>query len=239
MRVDPKDPERTMAYVIPGLASEYGFTSVAIAEGRVWATHRDAGLVVWVEGRGGSPERSWQPAMLGGVPGLLAEGVDNGPPMFAVESNLMRWSGDRWTVAMSAASKYVAVFSADAARVLVTEEGVVRQVNRDCSDSTADDRPVGRVAAAAVLPWLSSHRLLLVRPDGPVECIGLEDGLVTRYEGGHVGLRGVAGSAGRIAAMSADRQRVLAWDPWDGRKPVVDLHLAAVTRHRVADLVFG
>jgi hypothetical protein len=133
----------------------------------------------------------------------------------------------------------VALLSTESGRVLVTEDGLVRQTTRDFSDPVADDRLVGRVTGAAMLPWLSSHRLLLARPDGPMECVGLEDGLVTRYEGGHVGLRGLAGCAGRVAAMSADRQRVLAWDPWDGRRPVVDLHLAAVTKHRVADLVFA
>jgi hypothetical protein len=239
MRIDPKDPERTMAYVVPGLDSEYGFTSIAVSQGRIWATHRDAGLVVWIDGRMGSPEKSWQPSVLGGVPGLLADGIDGGAPVFAVDSNVVRWAGDRWTVAVSAASKYVAVLSTESGRILVTEDGLVQQTTRDFAEPIADDRSVGRISGAAILPWLSSHRLLLARPDGPVECVGLEDGLVTRYEGGHVGLRGLSGCAARVAAMSADRQRVIAWDPWDGRRPVVDLHLAAVTKHRVADLVFG
>jgi hypothetical protein len=241
MRIDPHDPERTMPYCVPGLASEHGFTSVVVADRRVWATHRDAGLVCWLEGRGERPERAWSSGELNGVPGFLVEGIDSGKPVFAVGSNLLAWDGDRWAAfpAAPGAAKIAALLTAGDHRIVVTEDGTVRQTDRSFTHAAADDRSVGRVTAATVLPWLSSHRLLLARPDGPMECVGLEDGLVTRYEGGHVGLRGPAASAGRVAAMSADRQRVLAWDPWDGRRPVVDLHLAAVTKHRVADLAFG
>jgi hypothetical protein len=88
------------------------------------------------------------------------------------------------------------------------------------------------------LPWLSSSRLLLNRADGPIECIGLEDQLVTRFGSNQTGMRAVTASAGKVAAMSADRQRILLWNAWDGRATAREIYVAGLTRHRVADLAF-
>ena len=93
--------------------------------------------------------------------------------------------------------------------------------------------------AAAALPWLGELRLLLAGDDGPVQCIGFDDQLVTQYATVHRGLRLLAGSAGVVAAVSPDRQRLILWNSWEGRRPAAEVAVAAVAKHRIADVTFG
>jgi hypothetical protein len=95
------------------------------------------------------------------------------------------------------------------------------------------------VTGGALLPWLSASRLLLNRADGPIECIGLEDQLVTQFSSGHTGMKAITGCIGKVAAMSSDRQRILLWNAWDGRKTAAEVYLTGLTHHRIADVVFG
>ena len=64
----------------------------------------------------------------------------------------------------------------------------------------------------------------------------MEDELIGQYISNHTGLRQTAAAADRVAAVSADRQRILLWPSWDGRGPPVELHVAAAAKHRVADI---
>jgi hypothetical protein len=100
-------------------------------------------------------------------------------------------------------------------------------------------RRAGRVCAAGALPWLDTVRLLLVDADGPIDCVGFEDPLITQYVSPHRGLRVVTASPEFVAAISSDRQRVILWQSWDGRAPHAEVHVTGVARHRVADVEFG
>ena len=75
--------------------------------------------------------------------------------------------------------------------------------------------------------------------DGPVQCSGFDDPLVTQYLSVYRGLRAIAGSTTTVAALSPDRQRIVIWNAWDGREPAVELFIGALARHRVADITFG
>jgi hypothetical protein len=66
----------------------------------------------------------------------------------------------------------------------------------------------------------------------------MDDEVVTQYASAHRGLRMVAGAGDRVAAVSADRQRLVIWAAWDGRKPAGDLNLYGIARHRIADIAF-
>jgi hypothetical protein len=39
--------------------------------------------------------------------------------------------------------------------------------------------------------------------------------------------------------MSADRQRIVIWQPWETRKPALELSIAAVAKHRIGDVTFA
>jgi hypothetical protein len=102
----------------------------------------------------------------------------------------------------------------------------------------SDTRPAGKLSGAAIMPWLSSSRILLSTSDGPICCVGLDDQLTTQFTAPYVGFRAVTGSAGKVAAMTPDRQRVVLWNSWDGRRPCGEIFLTGLTRHRVADISF-
>jgi hypothetical protein len=120
--------------------------------------------------------------------------------------------------------------------IVVTEDGSVGVFDVHSWTKKMEMRPVREAAGAALLPWLGSVRILLTTSEGPIYCVGLEDQLVSQYSGPHLGMRTVAGSVGKVAAMSSDRQRVVLWNTWDGRQPVSEIHLASLTRHRIADI---
>jgi hypothetical protein len=80
---------------------------------------------------------------------------------------------------------------------------------------------------------------LLAGEDGSIDCVGGDDPLVTQYVSPHRAPRVVAGSSDLVAAVSADRQRLVLWNSWDGRKPLAELYLAGLARHRVADVAFA
>ena len=90
-----------------------------------------------------------------------------------------------------------------------------------------------------MLPWMWSFRLLLNRAEGAIDCVGLEDQLVTQFSMGQTPLRAVTACAAKVAAMTSDRQRIVLWNPWDGRKPAVEIYLMGITHHRIADLAFN
>jgi hypothetical protein len=81
--------------------------------------------------------------------------------------------------------------------------------------------------------------LLLATDEGPVCCVGVDDSLVTQYVSPHRALKALAATNGLVAGVTGDRQRIVLWHSWDGKRPVADVHVGAQTKHRVADLCFA
>jgi hypothetical protein len=130
--------------------------------------------------------------------------------------------------------------SQEARRMLVVHEnGTVCTFDAASRQVACKDRRGLRLRAAGVLPWMGGVRLLLAPEDGPVQCVGTDDPLVTQYASGHRGLRVVTGSADLVAGVSADRQRLIIWNTWEGRQPLTEVYLTGITKHRVADVEFG
>ncbi len=97
----------------------------------------------------------------------------------------------------------------------------------------------GEIASAAGLPWLGGMRLLLAGGTGPICCIGLDDELVTHYRSPYPHARMVCAARDAVAAVTPDRQRLVIWPIWDGREPATENHIAALARHRIADIAAG
>ena len=229
--VDPTKPDAATVYRHPTLASEHGFTSVTQIRDRLWACHRIGGLVAWRIGEPHGPELVHTPAQLGGEPKHL---IDAG--LFSVGSKLLKLSTEQ---VMDAGSPIVAVLRAENQLVVVAESGSIAVLDGSSFEMTNSLPGNGKLTGATLLPWLSASRLLLNRADGPIECIGLEDQIVTQFTTGHTGMRAAAASAGKVAAMSNDRQRIVLWNAWDGRKITAEVYLTGQTHHRIADLAFG
>jgi hypothetical protein len=232
---DPANPQAASVYCYPALASEHGFTSVTRMGDQLWACHRVGGLVGWKIGEFQQPLMVFSPTQLQGEPRHL---IDAG--LFAIGGQLQRISSSgKIETVLQVSRPIVAILASDSEILVADEGGAILQLDKSTLEKTGEIQTTGRLSGAALLPWLSSSRLLLNRADGAIDCIGLEDQLLTQFSSGQTGMRAVTASAAKVAAMTSDRQRILLWNPWDGRKPAGEIYLMGITHHRIADLAFG
>jgi hypothetical protein len=235
LMVDHEAPEKAEVFCHSSLSSEHGFTFATQIGNHLWACHREGGLCGWSVGDTSKPAVAIEPSQLGGDPkNLTTQGL------FSVGSKLFKLLADRAPeLVTDCQSPIVAVLPLENQILLVAEKGDIHLFDGPTLENAGEIQTAGRLTGAALLPWLSASRLLLSRADGPIECIGLEDQLVTQFAAGHTGMKAVTGCVGKVAAMSSDRQRILLWNAWDGRKTAVEIYIAGITRHRIADVVFG
>lgn len=233
-------PGEADLYLDPDLESEYGFTQATFGPGGVWACHRDGGVVSWRSGEFARPSRMIRPSELGGGAKFIARSCDSSQLIFAVNERVLGINSAGEVLSLGAmSSPIVAVLCVQDQVVIAAEDGTITICDGRTFERLSETRPVGRLSGASVMPWLSSSRLLLTTPDGPIYCIGLDDPLVTQYASPHVGARDAASSAAKVAAMSPDRQRILIWNAWDTRRPAGEIYITGLTKHRVADIAFG
>lgn len=199
---------------------------------------------------------SFAPRAHGGSILASTAGVANGAPrpagprhlhvlderrvVFALRSELrVLDTGDIADPSEDAGADIIAILP-DARRVCVVhEDGTVCLRDRATLKVLSRERRTGRLRSAAALPWLGETRLLLAGDDGPVQCVGVDDPIVTHYASNHRGPRLLAASAALVAAVSSDRQRLVLWNSWDGRKPAAEVAVSAVAKHRIADIALG
>jgi hypothetical protein len=253
MVVRPDAPDSPTLYADPQITSQLGFSRVVYwAETKTFvACHGDAGIVRWALGDTNSPRHTLRSETLRNFyPSSATTGPRNvqvlsgGRTVFIFGSKLLGMNGEEDTFALPTSpttphSEIVALVPDDLRMLVVHEDGTVCGLDRTTLYVVCKQQAGTRVRAAGALPWLGSTRLLLASDDGAIQCTGLEDPLVTQYASAHRGVRGVSGSADLVAAISADRQRLILWNTWNGREPVAEIFLAGLTRHRVADVCFG
>lgn len=239
MLLDPQRPQEARKFADRDVTSPLGFNTVVAAGGMIFATHGDAGLVAWKVDDGGSPAFTIRPQ---GARFANAARLDDDRVIYSAGGDVFMASsaGKADRVVAGGASGNVVFIAADAAHVIVVRgDGTVELFDRQTLQRVSSAGRCGEVTSAALLPWLGTMRLLLATADGPVCCVGTDDPLVTQYASAHRGLRAVAAAPDVIAGVSGDRQRVILWKSWDGRKPATELHLASLARHRMADIAFG
>jgi hypothetical protein len=249
--VPTASPSDAVSYADPSLCSELGFSRVVYWARRrsIVGCHGDGGIVQWEIGTPSEPVTTVRPAdLIGGgssetnarPPGPRnLQVVDDERLMFSVGSRLAVWDGATTSfIDAGSSADVVSIVPAGEKIHVLHEDGTLCTLERISLDWACKERRGGRVKAAGALPWLGEVRLLLAGEDGQILCVGPDDSLVTHYASAHHGLRVVAGSADRVAAVSADRQRLIIWNSWDGRKPAAELFVAGVARHRVADIAF-
>lgn len=237
------DPSAVRVYEGPESTSPLGYNSAVAWEGKLFATHRATGLVVWAVDRPGPP-----------LEVICDDDADSGvPPGFA---NLRLVGPDRLFYSRGGEVRgrtrdgeivpvivgpepVVAIVPRGQECIVVSADGTVVAYSTAPAPSRPPVRRCGRVRAAALLPWIGEGRLLLATEDGPVCCVGVDDSLVTQYASPHRGLKALAASSALVAGLTGDRQRIVLWQSWDGTRPAAELHLGAVTKHRVADLCFA
>jgi hypothetical protein len=242
LRVNPESPGDARQYRDPGLTSQMGFNSAIMRDECIWAAHGEAGLVCWDENDPEKPRQAIRPTsapIASFEPRNLAI-VGSGRLVFSSGRQLFAISEDGSPVPMGEAmdADVIAITSRSGRIITAHEDGEVCCWSANDLKLQRRQRRAGRVSAAAALPWLDDARLLLATEDGPVVCVGMDDELITQYASAYRGMRMVAGAADRVVAVSTDRQHLILWHAWDGRKPFADLHIYGQAKHRIADISF-
>jgi hypothetical protein len=252
MVVRPDDSSEPQLYHDPGLTSELGFSRIVYwDEQRTFVgCHGEAGIVRWGLDETTSPRFTLRADRLRAS--YLAAAPSAGPRhlhvldparvAFALGHRLvaMNASEDTFAVAGASDSEIVGLVPDDLRLFVAHADGTVCAIDRSTLEITCKHRTGSRLRAVGALPWLGSTRLLLSSDDDAVvRCIGLDDPLVTQFTSEHRGTRAVAGSLDRVVALSADRQKLVMWNAWDGAAPSTELYLTGLARHRVADVAFG
>ena len=255
---------RPLRATLPG-DSPLGFSDVAECDdGTVWAVHGDRGLQAWDHDAGGAgvTPAALRDRLLDAFADLAPEsGVAVVPPGGPARPTAV--------AALAAGGAVVAVSFADdagcglfratfdgpgvrLAPLRVFDDAAVVFLSptlglmRDGRSFRIDGGNVGfaadfgdAVTAAAAVPWLGDERLAACVKDGPVAVLGPDDGVRVDYQSEHKGFAAVAASAGRLAAVTGDRQRLVLWDLSSPQSPVADLYLLDHTRSRAADVAFA
>jgi hypothetical protein len=228
-------PDEATSYGDPSVQSQLGFNSAIVLRNRILATHSEAGLVAWNLGEAGPPPMRLSPH---GARNLIALDTDAAALSSGNRLGILRADEVDYRDVQSEA-EIVALVRADALRLLVVHGDGLVAIYDLSQDRFIDREPRGgKIVAAGALPWLSSSRLLLATESGAVDCVGVDDQLVTRYLSNRGAMRMVAGSPRLVAGITPDRQRLVLWNSWDGRKPVAEVHVTGLTHHRVADAQF-
>ena len=254
-------PDEPTAYADPGIDSQLGFSGVVYLpeSDQFCGCHGDGGIVFWQRGKPDAPVRVVRTRELTGgtgapPPPLPSSGsaavraasprnvqaIDGRSVLFSLGASLMVLSpdGSPTPLAPQSHAEIAAILPGGPRLYAVHEDGTVCVIDRATQQITCTEHRGVRVNAAGTLPWIGGERLLLAGEEGPIYCAGFDDPLVTQYVSPHRGPRVVAGSHRHVAAVSADRQRLILWNSWDGRKPVTEVYLAGVARHRIADVDF-
>jgi hypothetical protein len=238
--IDPAATDQPQTYLDPELTSEHGFSGVTFGPAGVWGCHRGGGIVAWTEGQFDRPTRTMRASELAGAPRNLTRSRDGSHVLFTVAERLMATdAGGELKSLVTLSAPIASLLSCDDRLILAAEDGTVTIHDARTFARVSEIRPAARLSGAALMPWLTSARVLLTTPDGPVFCVGIDDALVTQYSSPHVGVRAAAGSAGKVAALAADRQRIVLWNAWDPRRPAGEIYLTGLTRHRTTDIAFG
>jgi hypothetical protein len=262
------DPEThaSQEYADRSIDSQLGFSKAVVWDNQIWGCHGDAGVVGWRVGQTAAPATVIRPVELRGTDGPPPRPTTPSPAT-SMMSMSTRTSGirnltaldekrqalsvgslvtlisaggnGRVAVGMPGNAEVVGMFVDGTRLVVVQEDGTVNLRDRATLAPLGQQRRSGRITATALLPWLGSNRLLLATDEGPIYCVGLDDELVTTYLSSHRGLRVVSAVADLVAAVSADRQRVVLWNSWDGKRPLAELSISATAKHRVGDIEFA
>ena len=250
--IDPSQPDQTTLFTDSSIQSELGFNRAIVCGSRVWGCHGQAGLVAWQIDVPSDPE-----ARIPVPPGLpvINSSSGSGRTRHISPRNLQPIDDDYAIYSLGGAikilygivpvdlptpnsSEVIAIVPESTRLLIVRADGSIDIFDRATREITSSVRGAGRTCAAAALPWLGTIRLLLASDDGPIDCVGLDDSQVSRFTSRHNDIRALAACADQIAAMSADRQRLIIWRTWEST-PAAEIHVTATIRHRLADIEFA
>ncbi len=246
--------------------SQRGFNRALIHNNQLWATHGEAGIRAWhPDGTlqfslalSALPTPTFQRpssrattthqtiASIGGQtaptsgPRNLAV-VDHARLLFSIGNRIVRIdprTTDLAPLPLDVQSDVLAILPDRNHVLIIYENGTLQTLDRKTLNLVAEQHRPARLNAADLLPWMAESRLLLAHQDGCIDCIGLDDPITSEFRSPYGDVRALAATSTTVAAITADRTRIVFWHAWDGTKPHAEIHVAALTRHRAADLAF-
>jgi hypothetical protein len=224
-------------YFDPSISTQSGFNAAVISQNRLWATHAEIGVACWDLDQPKTPRLHAQISPGAGRNLVLLE---SGEPILSSGPRILTVSEDGTTKSFGSEREadILGLFVRAKEILAVRADGSISIFDSESFEILGRQHRAKRLSAAGALPWLGDSRLLLAEESGGILCVGLEDEVCTQYSSGHVGCRIVAGSEEKVAAVSADRQRLIVWNSWDGRQPAAEIHLGSLAKHRIADIAF-
>jgi hypothetical protein len=230
-------------YLVPDSDSLLGFSHALLDGNYLVARHGGIGVLSWQIG---------QPApacLLASNEELAGQGPASGELALLAEGQYLISSGPRiWALRHGDISPLdtadypapvIRLIQRDADVIAVHSDGSAQRIERPSGKIVALFPPrgtPGTITTAGAIPMAGSCRLLLAGQDNLIRCVGLEDGIVSEFRSGHVGLRMVSGGAGWVMAVSGDRQRLIFWPAHDGRQCAAEIHVTSFVRHRIAGI---
>jgi hypothetical protein len=244
--VDPVSPGTAVVYRDEEIASQRGFTRAVIWREMLWACHSDRGIVAWKLDEPDAPAVALRPPQLAGDGEASLEPrhllpVDDARLLFSAGGRLVVLTADQQLqpLHLEPRSEIVELLDAGHHLIAVHAGGEICRRSRLSLEMTDELMRGEALQCAAAMPWLGDMRLLLGATHGGIRCVSMEDPLVTEYTGWRGAARALSASADLVAALSPDRQRIVLWETWQNRQPRREIHLAGLTRHRIADLQFA
>jgi hypothetical protein len=243
LRVNPEAVGDAGQFADPQTTSQLGFNSALVSGDKLWAAHGEAGLVCWRLDEPKNPQVAIRPAgsnIAGFSPRNLVR-LDSQRLLLSSGKQLVLVSseGGLQPIPHSGDSEIVGICPQEQRILTAHADGQICSWSPETWEITCKQRRSGNVLAAAALPWLGDVRLLLATETGGILCVGPDDEVLTQYSSPYQGLRIVAAVADKIAAVTSDRQRIMIWHSWDGKKPFLDLYLYGMAKHRIADISFA
>jgi len=249
------------------VTSDFGFNAAIKLGETIYATHVEAGLLAWRTGdvepsvlfRSFIPVTSELRGNTGGNTGasvlfsnasLRSGGGVVGPrhlvklgetsALFAVGHTLHLLAEDVVRdLASDAEAVVIALLPLRDTILIVRKDGRCQTIDRE-SHQIEERVDLHRdLRAATLLPWMSSPRLIIADNSGALDCVGLEDSAIVRFHSPNLEMRMLCACEDRIAAVASDRQRVQIWSLANPRVPLREVHIAALTRHRIAAIAFA
>src|SRR2546426_1049075 len=108
--------------------------------------------------------------------------LDDSTLIFSIASALFAWDGKEAVPIPADSRADIVAILPDGDRLLcVADDGTIGVMDRQTRQWIDRRRQSGRVRAAGALPWLGATRLLLAGDEGPIQCVGLDDPLVSHY----------------------------------------------------------
>jgi hypothetical protein len=234
MIVSPAEPAAAECFSMQKVESQLGFNAVALQGRSLWASHSEAGIVRW-----NLHDPSAPPMVETGPSARHVKALDDIRVVYASGSQFFVHDGSRAAALPSSSSAEIIAILPTADRVIVVhEDGVIALHDRVGLTVRDVRRRNTALDAAGLMPWLGDVRLLLATEAGPIDCIGLDDPLVTQFLSPYRGIKMVEATADLIAAVTPDRQRIVVWQTWDEQRPLGDIHVTSIARHRIADIAF-